>query len=86
MLLQQDHMGMYRVNNAKLQHTIIMMIIIKIILAIMMIKWKVFLVKRFLLKGVDCITVCNLKNKCPSKPEFNVNIVLLPFLVFHHHH
>ena len=52
----------------------------------MIIKWKVFLVKRFLLKGVDYITACNQKNKCPSKPEFNVNMVLLPFLVVHHHH
>ena len=75
-------MGKYRVSNAKLQHTIIM-IIITIILAI--IKWKVFLVKRFLLKGVDYITACNQKNKCPSKPEFSVNTPLLPFLVFCHH-
>ena len=88
MLLWQDHIGMYRVSNAILQHAIIMIIIIMIIiiLAIMIIKWKVFLVKNFLLKGVDYITVCNQKNKCPSKPEFNVNMVLLPFLVVHHHH
>ena len=52
----------------------------------MIIKWKVFLVKRFLLKGVDYITACNWKNKCPSKPEFNVNMLLPPFLVFCHYH
>ena len=78
-------MGMYRVSNARSQHLIIMIIII-IVLVKLIIKWKVFLVKRFLLKGVDYIMVCNQKNKCPSKPEFNVNMVLLPFLVFCHHH
>ena len=57
-----------------------------IIMTIKIIKWRVFLVKNFLLKGVDYITACNQKNKCPSKPEFNVNMVLLLFLVVHHHH
>ena len=32
MLLQQDHVGMYKVSNTKLQHTIIIIIIIIIII------------------------------------------------------
>ena len=82
MLLQQDHVGMYKVSNANLQHRIIIIMII--------IKWKsIFLLKNFSLRESSnlwiYVQLINIRIGMLSKCS-NVNRVLLPFLVSLHHH